>query len=183
MKDFKVRCVSDDGSGAFTAGNIYEFKDGKSVTNMGCAICYGSVEDLNRNYHSQFELVEEEKMFTKDDLKVNDWCVQRNGKVYRIASLDSALYMVGEHDFRGTGGLSNNLTDNYENEFDILKIYRPKVQYGYQLIRKDYKDGIVVFDREKGIGCEPPVKEISVDEATKLLTEKFGQNVRIRVGK
>ena len=64
----------------------------------------------------------------------------------------------------------------------IEKICRPIASYHLRVGITDDDYGEVVFDREKGIGCEPPVKEISVDEAAKLLTEKFGQNVRIRVG-
>ena len=120
-------------------------------------------------------------MFTKSDLQVNDWCVFSDGSIYRAAWLNGGLVLIGEDQWGDLDSYKDNLTHNDDFDLNIDKVYRPNSFYSYQLIRCYYKCGDLIFDREKGISCEPSVKEISVEEATKLLTDKFGQNVRIRV--
>ena len=56
--DFKVRCINGEGKG-FTVGKIYDVVGGRITTNSGTKSdnTYNSVEDLNRFFLSQFELV------------------------------------------------------------------------------------------------------------------------------
>ena len=184
--NFKVRCIERTGSKYFTTGKIYQVINGMLIDDTGEQYSHGgfsSVKEINQSCISQFELVEGSKMFTKDDLKVNDWCVFRNGSVFRVASDSNGLCMVEKDSWAAMENFNLDLTHKeLIHDLDVLRVYRPEKGVRHHLIQKYYSDGNLVFDREKGIGCEPPVKEISVDEATKLLTEKFGQNVRIRVG-
>lgn len=169
MKNFKIKCLNP--RIGFTRGKIY------SVINGTFADDDGDPRPIAGKVGSgDFELVEGSKMFTKDDIQVNDFVFFTNGDYGRVA------------EFCGERVLAYEKPKNNHDDFrwlsidEIEKVCRPAASYQlrYEISDGDY--GTVVFDREKGIGCEPPVKEISVDEAAKLLTEKFGQNVRIRVG-
>lgn len=194
--NFKVKCVECTDKSVFTVGNIYEVANGAFSNESGVPIYAWShqgngqgIDALNywygkpdQMFTAKFELVKEDKMFTKDDLKVNDWCVCKNGEVYRVVFHNDRKVLISERFHCGMQYFNSDLTAANNDVTDIVKVYRPKLCVDYQLIRCHYYDGKLVFDREKEIGCEPPTKEISVDEATRLLTEKFGQNVRIRVG-
>lgn len=194
MNDFKVKCTSSDKPNVFTAGRTYEVRDGYLRDNRNFEFGIGdfsSIEDVNeygafRGIFS-FELVKVIKIFTKDDLKTGMEVLLRNGDTAYVVK-DTG---IGESDFLSwnNGHECLDLKD-YDSalkftqncykpsRYDIMKVYRGESPI--QLFQKGECRNLA-FDREKGIGCEPPTKEISVDEATKLLTEKFGQNVRIRV--
>lgn len=108
-------------------------------------------------------------MFTKDDIRSGDKVWMKNGYGIAIRLGESLIVLYSDH--RGW--------DYILNMEEVQKIVR--TYYGGNLLTGNESAGEVLFDREKGIGCEPSVKEISVEEATRLLTEKFGQSVRIEV--
>jgi hypothetical protein len=97
-------------------------------------------------------------VFTKSDVKENDWVVLRNGKVFRALKLNDEFVLVSEDEW--------NLLESYRDtllwpaspphKLDIMKIIRPtKVT---DLFASCYQYGKTVFDRDKGIGCEPTPK-------------------------
>lgn len=189
MADFKVRCTRSRDN-RFDVGKVYEINQygqiiGDTADNLGRQ-SVGSFEEwckASRWEDYSFEKVEEPKMFTKSDLRTGDWLVKRNGTVEQVFlgtefgdfSCNSSGYH-NEMDVR-----NNNLTSKMNYEFDIIRVIRPtKITH----FSEQYHDeGEVVFDREKGIGCESPTKEISVSEAEKALIEKYGENVKIVAGK
>lgn len=174
MKNFKVKCLKDNSFGSVTPGQIYSVINGKLIDDDGdkrplASDTFNSVEDVC-GWGGEFELVKESKMFTKDDIRQGDKIWTSNGHGI-VIELNGKLLIRYED-----GGWDYVKDDRHRTQ----KVIRPLAEY--DLCVGQETNGEVVFDREKGIGCKPPVKEISVDEAARLLTEKFGQNVRIRVG-
>lgn len=179
MTDFKVRCISDDGSGAFTRGEIYQVVGGCMLDIDGNVRGNGfySADDINHRFSSQFELVEENKVFTKDDLKVGyvlELNNDRNDLVMVLPYHDGSgdgLCVCGKNMWFPVNGFDNDLIHNGET---VTKVYGTTCPMNAYKIESDGRE--LIWQRQDE-------REISVEEATRLITEKYGQNVRIRVGK
>lgn len=81
MSDFKVRCVESTSLIRCKPGDVFEFKNGRTVWNNGMQSgCYSNVEKLNScNLDTVFELIPEPQQFTKDMLKTGMRVELRNG--------------------------------------------------------------------------------------------------------
>ena len=100
--DFKVRCVKDSGTGNFITGKIYTVKDGIFRTEKGHVAGlsggpFQNVDEINMRLASEFELVEEEKMFTKDDLKAGYVVEHRNGDIAMVAEYKDGKALVQDN--------------------------------------------------------------------------------------
>lgn len=177
MKDFKVKCIANKTGARFTVGKTYETENGYLPDDYGYPYGVGGFENLEDiQQYGPFkshgcEFVKESKMFTKENIQSGDKIWTNFGHGIAVSLQGKMILPYIDHsgfDYLSDGSIPT-----------IVKVIRP-TKPG-QLSKEFFDCGNVIFDREKGIGCEPPVKEISVEEATKLLTEKFGQNVRIRV--
>ena len=172
----KVRCTRSI-DGRYKVGKIYPVdKDGQIFDEHGsCGMSHPTdsfqswFKDCNWTDY-EFELVEESKMFTKDDIRSGDKIWTSNGHGIVVALGDRLIIRYSD------GGWD----DAKDFRHVTRKAIRPAREADVGADREEY--GNVVLDLEAGIGCEPPMKEISVSEAEKALTEKFGKAVRIRVG-
>lgn len=104
----------------------------------------------------------ENKLFTKADLKNGDVCVYRNGKsCIALVDLDALVSVTG---YNLLHSFNNNLTDSCgQSDYDIVKVFRPEHAGQCQFFEKDYSKGKLVFDRSK---IEPV--EITLEEIAKL---------------
>lgn len=93
--------------------------------------------------------VEEKKVFTKSDLKNGDVIVRRNGSV-EIAIVDRNVFIT-KHGWNKLADVNDDLTDIDsdfgDNEWDIVKVYRPKVCHQCQFETEDH--GELVYYRER----------------------------------
>lgn len=101
------------------------------------------------------------KEFTKQDLKNGDVCILRNGDVV------IAITEVGIIRSKETWDYMKNYLDNLKNisfkTLDIVKVYRPKVDFQCSWNKNCFSLGDLVFDREK---LEPI--EVTIEEIAKL---------------
>lgn len=170
MLNCKIKCLRPDIG--FTKEKIYSVVNGLFIDDDGDKrpVSRPFDDGLYGSWRDQFEIVEK-PLFTKEDIQSGDKVWTGNG--YGTVIDFSGKLVIRYDDHSGWDYAKDD-----RNE--IHKVVRPLREY--DLCIGQETSGNVIFDREKGIGCESPVKEISVEEATKLLTEKFGNAVRIRVG-
>lgn len=86
-------------------------------------------------------------MFTKSDLKNGDVIVRRNGDV-EIAIVDRGV-LVSKTGWNRLRDVREDLTDDddFDNEWDIMKVYRPDRDYQCQFYCEDR--GNPIYDRER----------------------------------
>jgi hypothetical protein len=165
--EFKVKCVysGDNCCSHFTVGEVYEVTEDGLKTNQGQFYTLwkngsgeNNFEKLRKWFveHSKmcdyrFELVEDKKMFTKSDLKNGDVIVRRNGWV-EIVIVDLDV-LVSKHGWDSLYDINEDLTDcdsqNYSDEYDIVKVYRPRERYHCVFDKDAYTKGTLVYDRER----------------------------------
>lgn len=161
--DFKVKCVNykfNDDVKRFTVGKIYDVKDNKIVADDDTVFdAWAYFFNGNADFEAlkkwfslwyDFELVEDKKVFTKSDLKNGDVIVRRNGSV-EIAIVDLGV-LVTKGSWNNLKDLKADLTDCDsldENEWDIVKVYRPIEKYHCQFSDDAYTKGKLVYDRER----------------------------------
>lgn len=152
----KVRCTR--GEIQFKTGKIYEVKNGIITPEKGWVPVFISVEDFNKKMLSKFELVEEEKMFTKDDLKVGYVVEDSNKRLTMVADSDDGKYL-----FERVVKI-DDLNDDFKNKTRCL-IFINKV-YGFPENKNNFLkitiDGRPLLWERK----EEPL-EISIDEIAK----------------
>ena len=158
MKDFKIRFLQDfygikKGEVITFHNGIFTYPDGSTSVQ-----CNSPEQFVSNNPDIKLEIVKESKMFTKDDLKVNDWCVQADGEVMRLVQPDGEFVLIGEHSYCDLHEFKDDLTFPGETRLNIDKVFRPETGFSYQLIRDSYKDGKLVFDRGNGIDHESSPK-------------------------
>lgn len=125
---FKVRCIDDAGS-CHTIGKIYEIRDGIMGTDRHDTMQswgyspFKSVEDINSQLNSKFELLEEENMFTKDDLKVGQLMELRGGKKAIVMPYINGLCFVDENGFWCEPNEYNNEMLAVNKEYDIMAVF------------------------------------------------------------
>ena len=189
MADFKARCVKDDGD-SFTKGKTYEVVNGRICFNSGSLSShlynFDKVEDLNRVFNSQFELVTDE--YTKgtmpklEQIQEFDLVKLRNGHLCMIVGRDDGLAIVNKKSvfsgmYNAEKGLDDDtmedLTDDCVNEFDIIaykhfKSHREAIHYfvnekepEWDWIRQEPKE-VTMKEVEDKFGC--PVKIVKEGE-------------------
>lgn len=167
MSDYKIRCLEP--SAGFTQGKVY------SVHNEGLVDDDGDLRPANRWVGSGcFETVKESKMFTKDDLKVGyvlEFNNDPNHLAVVIPNADGEICISGPKDWFPLESVPNDL--DYMGSTATKVFGRSHANSRAYKLSTESRD--LLWERNA-------VKEISVAEAEKALTEKFGQNVRIRVG-
>lgn len=104
----------------------------------------------------------ENKHFTKADLRNGDVCVYRNGKsCIALVDLDALVSVTG---YNLLHSFNNNLTDSCgQSDYDIVKVFRPEHAGQCQFFEEYYSKGKLVFERSK----IQPV-EITLEEIAKL---------------
>lgn len=162
--NFKVRCIDGKG-GAHTPGKIYEVRNGSLQTDNSWfkGLESRNVDAINRHYISKFELVEEEKPFTKDDLKTGMFVATRNGRGFRLM-LGTENGDYGLNQSTGTyiklKCYNDDLTDKNNREWDIVKV--ESIKYPENMTRK------LLWERK------PEIHELTAEEAYKIIAEKKG---------
>lgn len=109
-------------------------------------------------------------MFIKADLKTGDWIVKRGGDVEQVLlNTPFGNYTVKESGSNGLDSKNDNLTSKLGKEFDVMKVMRAK--YPGYLGTSNSEHSTVVFDREKGIGCEKskPQHEFEIGDKVRIV--------------
>ena len=170
--DFKVKLVRMKRPvDYFTEGKTYDVKNGVLRSDDGSIFDSWSnpaiSEDRGNNFESlarwfyeyyEFELVEDKKMFTKADLKNGDVVIRRNGNV-EIAIVDIGVLVAnsGWNDLADIDVDFNYTDERGESEWDVMKVYRPKMNYMCQFSENSYSRGELVYSRERDTKpVEPP---------------------------
>ena len=175
--NFKVKCVNVKSfPDYFTEGKIYEVIDGEITSETGYTFASWSDSEVESNRCSNFEclkkwfnpwytfeLVEDKKMFTKSDLKNGDVVVRRNGWVeVVIVDLD---VMVSKNGWDSLSDIKEDLTDEesdaFDNEYDIVKVYRPIEKYACTF--NNYTKGKLMYDRERDTKPKYNGKVVCID--------------------
>lgn len=86
------------------------------------------------------------RIFTKNDLKTGDVCVLRNQEVL-ITIIDLNCF-VSQYNTTSIDNYNDDLSNVYTRTFDIMNIYRPKLQDECSFDANDYGNGEHVFERE-----------------------------------
>ncbi|MCE5227905.1 MAG: hypothetical protein LLG05_18855 [Porphyromonadaceae bacterium] len=192
MKDFKVKCISR-GCGSneyFTIGKVYEFKDGNVRCNTGSSYfcndgrkCAAkTVDELNdhfikHGYGQKFELVEEEKMFTKYDLKTGMRVQKRNGDKYLVLlNTPEGDILISESGWTSLKNIRADFTSTYGREYDIVRAFKPTQEC--QMIVKRWSEMQLIWERKEEQN-ETTIKELTIEEIAK----KFGveaDSIRIK---
>ena len=174
MADFKVRCTRSCDN-RFVVGKVYEINQrgqivGDTADGLGIQATRNFDEWYMRSHwiDYDFEKVEESKMFTNKDIRSADRVYTNSGCGIAIAFGDDLIVDYTDH-----SGWDD------ARSVTINKVVRPTIPF--HMTKDGNCEGKVVYDRKAGIGCA--VKEITVSEVEKALTEKFGENVKIVVGK
>lgn len=124
MKNFKVRCINENGSSYFKLGKVYDVIDGGIISETGnnynSGTKYYTVEKINENCVPQFELVKEE--FTKADIKDGMILTYRNG-CERIV-INKVFYSYPELNRSGNSlnNYNDDLTLNDSKNEDIIEV-------------------------------------------------------------
>ena len=158
--DFKVKCIRyiDDATQQFTPGKVYNVTDGKLVSDTGFeydawALPSNGKADFNalRKWFAKFytfELVEEKKMFTKNDLRNGDVILKRNGNV-EILVLPLGTLVTKTGGFNRISEVQDDLTDSHFNDYDIVAVRRPTEDWHCRFDAFEGEYGTLVFDRER----------------------------------
>ena len=166
--DFKVRCTKtkDD---RFIKGNIYTVS-GHYFYNSLDEREYCSGENFDEWMKScnwldyDFELVEEEKMFTKDDLKTGMVVEMKCGRQYMVmlnTPYEDAL--IDRNGFLKLSDYNNDLKmkDIHAECWDIVKVFKPLENAPGAMAFENWHTSETLWERE-----EPPI-EITIDEMAK----------------
>ena len=178
MPNFKVRCtgLSDTASNDnFIIGKTYTTDGGTLKAETGYefdawSFKKATFENLKKWFLPQitFELVEDEKVFTKADIQANDFVFLINGTYGRFISFDGGIVLVYEN--------PKNSHDDFRfiSMDKIKKICRPNLSYQLRFEIDDGDYGAVIFDREKGIGCEKPKPEFKFEVGDRVKIGSMG---------
>lgn len=165
--DFKVRCVKDSGAGNFITGKIYTVKGGIFRTENGhvaglSGSPFQSVDEINMRLASEFELVEEEKVFAKDDLRVGYVVEHCNGMLAIISENQHGLFALTDRCmFTPLSELNGDLTNDHNSgNFGINKVYGFSESY-FDSLEISTKLRPLLWERK-----EEPL-EITIDEIAK----------------
>ena len=152
--NFKVKCVEHVSTGRnFTIGKVYEICDGVLSDDEGFEYSAwalpengdGDFKALKKWFaeFQIFELVEEKKMLTKNDLKTGMFGVLNTGDKFVIVN-DKIVYQDG-----GYNNISSIITDNYFNY--IQKLYEGVSSF--RMLDRNLKGetvyGTLVYDYDK----------------------------------
>jgi len=106
-------------------------------------------------------------MFTKSDLKENDWVVLRDGEMFRVIQFKGEKLFVNDQKCFTLDYLSEDLLGkSIVTKYDVMKVVRPLSIF--DLTKSKCNNGKTVFNRYKGIGCEPTPK-FKVEDYVKVI--------------
>jgi hypothetical protein len=184
--DFKVRLVrcSDTLRPLFTVGKVYDVKDGLIYADDGyCFDTWGvalfgrekTFEYLDRWFKPDYdfelvedEKVEDEKMFTKNDLKTGDVVKYRNGDI-GIVFVELGSILFKDDSFERLDLFKEDLTVIPDvREYDIVAVRRPTVSHECRFSAFEHDLGELVYERE-----EVKVEEMTLEEVCEALGKKI----------
>lgn len=185
--NFKVRCTHSEERGV-DIGKIYVIRDhrilGANGEDCGWFPYEATKEGLNQyNYDqwdnaickmSRFELVEEEKMFTKDDLRVGYVTKNRRGEFEMLMPTQNGVAIVGAADNGYLDGFKPDMTFGL-NEYDIMEVYG-YAETGCNALEVSNKNRPLLWQRTE-------ITELTAEEAYKIIAEKKGvpvESVRVK---
>lgn len=188
--NFTIKCVSTISDMFFTEGENYKVIDGRLTGNRGNSWGeYGSVEEINKKFSSQFELVldktidlsdkkEENMRFKKEDLQLFDVAEFQNGWKMLVIVHDGKFFFSGidhnAHTSLEYYDFSLKNMWNTDRDLWVVKVYRPKYQYSLTklITDKDLSEYKLLWEEKQEL-------ELTLDE----IAEKFGvkvENLKIK---
>ena len=104
------------------------------------------------------------KQFTKADLKNGDVILRRNEEVEIYNStLDMCISKCSYNDL---DSVDNNLTHQFNNEWDVIAVRRPKAKYECSFNAFNLSYGDLVYERKE-------VEEMTLEQVCKLLGKEI----------
>ena len=145
-----------DGYNTYKTNTAYNFNIGQF-----CSVDFYKTKNYTILEWSDFM---KKKQFTKADLKNGDVILRRNEEVEIYNStLDMCISKCGYHDL---DSVDNNLTHQFNNEWDVIAVRRPTKQHHCQFSAFDSKFGDLVYER-----VEP--EEMTLEEVCRLLGKEI----------
>lgn len=133
----------------------------------GSKTCYwfnaGKFGDKEWFIENDFEILEWSDYtdkFTKSDLKNGDVLINREGSV-EIAIPEVGTRITKDGCRNNISSLREDLTNNIDTCFDIMKVYRPKSPEQCSFNENLFKQGELIFDRSKTEFIEITLEEIA----------------------
>ena len=118
---------------------------------------------------------EKENMFTKDDLKAGMVVEYRNGHRRLVLPKENGkLFLISDDNYLDVSSLSNDLLYEGSSNLDIVKVYSINSSFPLKSILEKKYGLNIIWERKE-------TKEISVEEACKLLKEKFPEFDKIKI--
>lgn len=115
---------------------------------------------------------EEEKMFTKKDLKVGQLVDCKNGNRYLVLQAKNGMFLSREIGWESLSNYDESLKNKHLSSFDIVKVY--SIDNKCECCSFEDENLTLIWERKT-------VKEISAEEAAKLLKEKFPEFDEIKI--
>ena len=135
--------------------------------NIEPCFCVGGDEEICSKCWNR-EIQEKKKMFTKNMLKDNMIIELRNGN--RFIMINGCG--VGESTFSTLEYHKNDLTSDLTFDLDIMKVFEVKTPITFMKILDN--PGKLIWERKD-------VKEITAEEAARLLKEKFPEYDSVKI--
>lgn len=145
----KIGFVTDDGA-------AHGLNDGKSTIHV--KVSEGKVWSVNEDSLHPVD-------YTLSDLK--------DGMIVEVGDGSRELFLNGKFhaDTSGLGYVQENLTNSFGSVFDVVKVFAPSPEKGFQNMLNN--PGELLWERKE-------VKEISAEEMFRVLSEYYGCDVKIK---
>lgn len=145
--------------------------NGKLVVNMGVLVLR-DLSDIPAFYAKEISVDDYLNSFTKQDLRAGQIVEERSGEKLIVMRTDSGDYFFANKNSYTTGyNYNEDLTHKVFRELDFVKVCAPRDMGSLEGM------GLKLIWERK----EDKIKEISVDEATELLKEKFPDYSEIKI--
>lgn len=126
MGNFKMRCVdSKSNYSSYTNGKTYKVINGTFRDDANFVWVIKSFKEWNEWSLSEWELITENQISTKEELEDGDICVLRNGKQKAIV-FGSHIIVNNSIGWHKNYSTNMDLTYKYDNKRDIMEVYRNK---------------------------------------------------------
>lgn len=125
MGNFKMRCVDKGGGDMYTNGKVYEYKDGRIVSDNGTMnMIFDTFKEFQELSMAEWELITENQISTKEELEDGDICVLRNSE--RIVFFEEYFFMKDGKSVNIAYGYNSELVSFCSDKYDIMEVYRNK---------------------------------------------------------
>jgi hypothetical protein len=162
------KTIVDDKAGE--KGTIDDFdSDGNAIVYLDI---YPKYECYNSYTIKPSVLKKAENQMTKDQLKTGMWVVTRSEGNYMVAKDgEKGSFLINRSECVSFTNINNDLTCLSNHDFDIMKVYGSRT--ASDMLNTNLANKKLLWTRPA------EVKEVSKDEAFKILKKKFGCDIKI----